>query len=116
MQDKGGRHRLAIAVVPRLLGETLSRALARDDLDIVVIDEAGEISADVDIVLVSADVEARGIGAGTILRLPDPEAADSGDGSTAGLGSVTTVGGSRPADLRQLTGITRMIDRLMRVG
>lgn len=74
------RRRLAIAVGPRLLSDLLSRALARDDREIVVVqtpspahpERTGEGHPDFDIALVS--VGTQHVAASVVIRLAETPA------------------------------------------
>jgi len=65
------RRRVVIAVSPRLLGDTLSRALDRDELEIVVMTEKGSESfrGHADVLIVS-DAEPADLGAEVVIHLP----------------------------------------------
>lgn len=108
MEHRSARHRVAIAVPPRLLGETLSRALTRDALDIVVVDSPEQLSAHYDIVVVCGPDEPAGVTADVIVHLPEypPRAGVESDGS------ITTVHGRELVDLRQVADISSAIKRV----
>lgn len=98
------RRRLAIAVVPRLLGDLLSRALARDDRDVVVVDaqrpadrEDHQRQRHFDIALVS-DHEPD-LAASVVIRLAD-----------APPPGVAHVGGTS-VPIRGLEGLVALVDR-----
>jgi hypothetical protein len=65
------RRRVVIAVSPRLLGDTLSRALDRDELEIVVVTEKGSESfrGHADVLIVS-EPEPAGLAAEVVIHLP----------------------------------------------
>lgn len=94
------RRRLAIAVTPRLLGDALSRILAHEDRDVLVIpsEPSGtEEEGRFDIALVSGDDE--GVPASVVIRLPDSPTLD-----------VALVGGeSVPLD--DLAGLVALVER-----
>ena len=100
------RRRLAIAVVPRLLGEALSRVLACENRDVVVFlpeqadggqgDEQGD-TGPFDIALVSDD--GRALPASVVIRLPD----------TPTLGTARVRGESVP--ITGLDGLVELVER-----
>lgn len=100
--------RVVIAVEPRLLADTLMRALESPDLHIVVTldpppaDDATQLF---DVAVVMDELPA-GVSAGVVLRLC----------GTAGMseGSVTTVDGTQPAALRDLSGLLETLNRFLR--
>ena len=99
--------RVVIAVEPRLLADTLMRALERPDVHIVVTldppSEPAERPFDVAVVMDELPV---GVSAEVVLRLA----------GTAGMteGSVTTVEGTEAAALRDLTGLLETLNRFLR--
>ena len=72
MQTVSVRRRVVIAVSPRLLGDTLARALDRDELGIVVVTEAGSetFRGHADVLIVS-DAEPADLGADVVIHLPE---------------------------------------------
>ena len=100
--------RVVIAVEPRLLADTLVRALERPDVHIVVtLDSAPDEAAvqPFDVAVVTDDLPA-GVSADVVLRLSGT--ADMTDGS------VTTVDGTQPAALGDLTGLLQTLNRFLR--
>ena len=100
--------RVVIAVEPRLLADTLVRALERPDVHIVVtLDPAPDEAAvqPFDVAVVTDDLPA-GVRADVVLRLSGT--ADMTDGS------VTTVDGTQPAALGDLTGLLQTLNRFLR--
>jgi hypothetical protein len=66
------RHRVVIAVSPRLLGDTLSRALDRDELEIMVVTEGVPESfrGHADVLIVS-DAAPADLSADVVIHLPE---------------------------------------------
>lgn len=99
------RRRLAIAVVPRLLGDALSRVLAREDRDVVVIDYEAETEGyqtaspqePFDIALVSH--EEPDLPASVVIRLPETP--------TLGVARV----GDRSVPVGDLDSLVALIER-----
>ena len=105
-----GTRRVVIAVEPRLLADTLVRALERSDVHIVVTLDSppAEPPAEPYDVAVVMDRLPQGISADVILRLAGTE------GMTEG--SVTTVDGTEAAALRDLTGLLETLNRFLRTN
>lgn len=99
------RHRLAIAVVPRLFGDALSRALASDDREVVVVgagqEPHGSQPADpedhFDIAVVSG--QEHNPPASVVIRLPDSPA--------SGLAQVA----GEPVVVEDLEGLVALVGR-----
>ncbi|MDQ3974619.1 MAG: hypothetical protein M3276_09880 [Actinomycetota bacterium] len=102
------RTRVLVAVAPLMLGDVLSRVLARDDLDVIVYEADGSSSlsfeAHFDVAVASACLP-EGVNADTIIRLPD-------DFGNAGMGALVTVAGEQAAPIRRLDGLLQLFDRL----
>jgi hypothetical protein len=99
----GGR-RVVIVVEPRLLSETLARALQRPDVEVSIGLEppvAGEERFDVAVVM--GDVPP-GVNADVVVRVPE------GDGEE---GSITTPQGTEPAALGTLPGFLKALERFL---
>lgn len=102
---KPPRRRLAIAVAPRLLGEALSRVLAREDRDVVVVlsEQAAGGSQEpggtgrFDIALVSHDGQS--LPASVVIRLPDSPL----------LGTASV--GSECVPINDLAGLVALVER-----
>ena len=70
--------RLALVVAPRLLGDTLARALRDEGIEVVIVDRAGSVDGPVDVAVVSGDITVS-IDAPVIVTLPGDQ--DAGVGS-----------------------------------
>ena len=102
--------RVVIAVEPRLLADTLVRALERPDVHVVVTLDppSTEIPAQAfDVAVVTDDLPV-GVSAEVVLRLSG--AAGMADGS------VTTVEGTQPAALGDLIGLLETLNRFLRTN
>jgi hypothetical protein len=102
--------RVMIAVEPRLLADTLVRALQTPDVDVVVTLDSPMVETpaqpyDVAIVM---DRLPTGVRADVVLRLA----------GAAGMteGSVTTVEGTEAAALRDLSGLLETLNRFLRTN
>jgi hypothetical protein len=99
-----------IAVEPRLLADTLVRALERSDVEVVVNLDANtgpeESPGDTFDVAVIMDELPTGVRADVVVRLAGT--ADMAEGS------VTTVEGTEAAALRDLTGLLETLNRFLR--
>ena len=94
------RHTVALLVVPRLLRDTLARALAVLDVDLVDRRAALERAEPVDVAIVSRSA-AVDIPAWVVVRLPAE--------TDGGVGSVTTRGVRRPVMLDDLAAVLDIV-------
>ena len=104
------RRRVALAVSPRLLSDTLSRALARHkDIEVVVCDPADVDAGGFDVILVGGtDVEVEMAEPVVVIRLPDAD--------ESGIGSVTTERGRQRVPLADVAGVLEVLERLTADG
>lgn len=97
-----------IAVEPRLLADTLARALASSDLQLVIDLDSTPTPPEPEMfdVAVITDKLPAGVRADVVVRL----------GRSPGMaeGSVTTAQGTEPAALRDLPGLLETLDRFLR--
>lgn len=104
MDDTGAGPRVVIAVQPRLLADSLARALRSDGVDVVVwLDTQDDRLFDMAIIM---DSTPQPPDAPVVVRLP------SADDATA-EGSVTTVDGTQAALLDDLRGLIDTIHRFL---
>lgn len=101
-----GTRRVVIVVEPRLLADTLARALHGSDIEVTLslATSPGE-SETFDVAVVKGAV-GQEITADVIVRLPDPEAAE--------VGSITTADGTEPAVLNDLASLLETLNRFIR--
>ena len=100
----GGR-RVVIVVEPRLLSETLARAVQQHDVDVTIgLDPPVADEERFDIAVVSGEVPA-GLHADVVVRVPDDSDEDGG--------SITTAHGTEPAALGTLAGFLKALDRFL---
>lgn len=104
MEGSPHTRRVAIAVDPRLLADTLSCALARDGVEIVNCADGSAALGSFDLAVVTSD-RPPGLSAHVVVVLP---AAD-GDG----LGSVTTPHGTKPTRLDDLATVLETLHRFI---
>lgn len=110
LMDPGPRPRVAVAVLPRLLADVLSRVLDRTDLDVVVC-AAPELlgpssgGRPFEVAVISGAPPAN-LGAQIVIRLPD------GPGNV-GMGSVRTSAGEEAVELHGLAEVVTILDRLL---
>jgi hypothetical protein len=98
--------RVIIAVQPRLLADTLARALGLDDVDVVIgLEPATPGEADFDLAVVMGDLPP-GVHADIVIQLPSDE------GSAAG--SVTTSEGTQPALFADLAAVLETLNHYLR--
>ena len=96
--------RVLVAVRPRLLAETLARALATADVDIVLDAPTGDLDDHFDVAVVLGSLPADTT-ADVIVCLPtSPDAIE---------GSVTTASGTQPAPVGDLPGLLETLHRLL---
>ena len=95
-----------IAVRPRLLSDTLVRALTRPDLDVVLEPDAAAGGL-YDVAVVMGDMP-HGISADVVIRLPEDSESQSG--------SITTMSGTEPASVVDLAGLLETLNRFLRTG
>ncbi len=104
VQSRCVRRRVAIAVNPKLLGDALSRALAKDELEIVVLGEepgaGGSRHADV---LIVSHEPPEDVDAEVVIHLPDD--------NSGGIGLVTTPESSERVAMGDLASVTAAVDR-----
>lgn len=101
-----GTRRIMVAVNPRLLADTLVRALARPDVE-VVLDPEDDRAGTYDLAVVSSALPPA-ITAEVVVTLPDPAAGTQG--------SITTVEGTEPAVLGDLASLLEALNRFLRPG
>ena len=94
--------RVAISVQPRLLADTLRRALERPDVDVVVVGHEDPLA--VDIAIITGDLPDR-VTADVVVRIPDA--------AQAGKGSITTPSGRESAVLNDLAAVLEALDRFL---
>jgi hypothetical protein len=97
MAHSEGRHTVGLSVVPKLLSDTLERALVARGLDVVVLRRG--VAVDCAVVDASGP---RWIRARVVVRLPAPD--------DACLGSVTAGGHRQQVLLDSLTAVLAVID------
>lgn len=99
--------RVVIIVEPRLLADTLSRAVARGPVDVVIAIEGAAVEGPFDLAVVRGEVPAW-LTAHTVIRLPETERGVAG--------SITTPRGTQPAIFGDLTALLQALDRQLRVA
>ncbi len=99
-----GARRVLVAVQPRLLADTIARAIAAPDVD-VIIDLASAEGGHFDVAVVSGDRN-KDVPADAVVRLPTDGAAE---------GSITTPSGTEPAAVGDLPRLLEALHRLLRV-
>lgn len=93
---------MAIAVAPRLLADTLARALRLPDIEVVVVLGQPLLTGHFDAAIVMGS-GAEHVGADVTVTLP-----------TGGqIGSITTVSGTEPAALDDLDAVVDTLQRLL---
>ena len=96
--------RVIIAVQPRLLADTLRRAVINAGADVVIdVDAQTKVHADVAVVMGETPAH---IDADTVIRLPATE-----DSQT---GSITTAKGTEPAALADLAALLQTLNHFLR--
>ena len=98
--------RVIIAVRPRLLEDTLVRALARPDIEVVVQPDVST-GSQYDVAVVMDDLP-DGVTAQVVIRLPQDTAAEQG--------SITPPRGTEPASVVDLAGLLQALDDFLRPG
>lgn len=105
MLTRFGGRRVVIVVEPRLLSETLARAVQRPDVDVTIgLEPPTADKEPFDIAVVMGD-EPEGLHADVIVRVPGAE--------TDCEGSITTAEGTEPAALGTLAGFLQALDRFL---
>lgn len=97
--------RVAIAVEPLLLAESLSRALASDEVSVTICPDLAGDTTEYDGAVVTASAPAAPVAARVTIRLPEP----------TGLGpvSVTTADGTHTTVITDLRGLVEALHRLI---
>lgn len=96
--------KVIIAVRPRLLEDTLVRALAGPDIEVFVQSDSAT-GSQYDIAVVMDDLP-DGVTAQVVVRLPEDAAVEQG--------SITTPRGTQPASMVDLAGLLQALDDFLR--